>query len=96
MTSSAAAFMGALERGDVLAALAVVDRERAAGTSLAQIAIEIIGPAQAAVGHRWQTAAWTVADEHAASGISEAVLHLLGGSLAQTRIDRPPNRPHLR
>ena len=90
MTGSPAAFMDALERGDVLAALAVVDKERAAGTSLAQIAIEIIGPAQVTVGHRWQTAAWTVADEHAASGISEAVLHLLGGSLSPTRLDRPP------
>ena len=90
MIGSPAAFMAALERGDVLAALAVVDKERAAGTSLAQIAIEIIGPAQATVGHRWQTAAWTVADEHAASGISEAVLHLVGGSLPQTRVNRPP------
>ena len=88
--SSAAAFMDSLERGDVLAALGVVDAERAAGTSLSQIAIGIIGPAQVTVGHRWQTATWTVADEHAASGISEAVVHLLAGSLSPARSDRPP------
>jgi len=80
-------FMAALEAGDMAAALAVVEGERAAGRSLVEIAV---GPAQVKVGERWQTAAWSVAEEHAASAISEAILHLLGGSLSNARRERRP------
>ncbi|HVD01665.1 MAG TPA: ATP-binding protein [Candidatus Dormibacteraeota bacterium] len=85
-----AAYMNALEARDVAAALAAVAAGRASGMSLTQVATELIGPAQMAVGARWQEAAWSVADEHAASSISEAVVHLIGASLLSEASDRPP------
>lgn len=90
-TSTARAEFGAAIRaGDVAAALAVVGAERERGASVTDVLLEVIGPAQADVGQLWQSTDLSVADEHAATAISEAVVHLLASSPPGAVEGRPP------
>jgi methanogenic corrinoid protein MtbC1 len=49
-----------------------------AGVAVQDLILRLLGPAQAEVGRRWETNQWSVADEHAATAISDAVLGALG------------------
>ncbi len=85
MTSTTAAgeirdeFTRALEKGDAnLAELIALDAIAADGLSVADLYVDVIGPALATVGHRWETGAMSIADEHLATGIALDVMRLVG------------------
>jgi methanogenic corrinoid protein MtbC1 len=63
-----------LEHPDVRAGAAIVARLLDAGEPIATVVEEVLGPAQLEVGRRWQTNEWSVADEHAASAVTETAL----------------------
>nr|BFE55899.1 cobalamin-dependent protein [Dactylosporangium thailandense] len=72
---------------DYLACLAEADEEGAvavarglvdAGTDAERVLLELVAPAQRQVGEWWQRNEWSVAQEHAATHISERVVAMLG------------------
>ena len=67
-------FLGRLARADRAGATELVTDLIAAGWSLDDVVAGLLVPAQHAVGMRWQTTMWSVADEHAASATVDAVL----------------------
>lgn len=71
------AFIGALERGDAGDAELVALGAIANGMEVVDLYVEVIGPAMAEVGHRWETGAMSIADEHLATGISYDVMNLV-------------------
>src|SRR5512139_1002327 len=42
---------------------------------------DVVGPAQTRVGELWASDAWSVAQEHAETAVSESVMHVLGAQL---------------
>ncbi len=71
-------FVSALEQGDANMAELIGLDAVAAGMSVADLYVDVIGPALAHVGHQWETGRMTVADEHLATGIAYDVMKLLG------------------
>ncbi|MFI1196192.1 B12-binding domain-containing protein [Micromonospora sp. NPDC020750] len=67
-------FLGSLEEADeyaaVDAALGLVD----AGVPAERVLLELVAPAQVEIGERWARNEWSVAQEHAATHISERVV----------------------
>jgi methanogenic corrinoid protein MtbC1 len=61
-----------------------------AGVAVQDLILRLLGPAQAEVGRRWEVNQWSVADEHAATAISDAVL----GALAW-RIEAAEDQGHV-
>lgn len=90
MTTTWAEYLDAVSAGDRSRALDVVRRLQEAGASSLQIISEVIAPTQTRVGELWASDAWSVAQEHAATAVSEAVLNVLG---AQIPPPREPARP---
>ncbi|MGD0195513.1 MAG: B12-binding domain-containing protein [Candidatus Dormibacteria bacterium] len=74
-----------LEHPDVQAGAAVVERLLDSGEGIAAVVEEVLRPAQTEVGRRWQSNDWSVADEHAASAVTEAALMVAG--MRTQRID---------
>ncbi len=77
--------MSALERylasvaaGDADGAMAVAMGEVDAGARPERVMTDLVGAAQAEVGHRWEAGQWSVAQEHVATGIAEEVVSALG------------------
>jgi methanogenic corrinoid protein MtbC1 len=60
------------------------------GATIQELVLALLGPAQVEVGRQWEANQWSVADEHAATAISDAVL----GALAW-RIDAAENQGHV-
>lgn len=83
-------YLAAVALGDRAGALEVVRRLQHTGASPLQVMTDVIAPAQRRVGELWATDAWSVAQEHAATAVSEAVLGLLG---AQTPAPREAIAP---
>jgi methanogenic corrinoid protein MtbC1 len=83
-------FVHALARRDRKAAarqaLGLLD----AGVPVQELVQGLLGPAQAEVGRRWEANQWSVADEHAATAITDAVL----GALAW-RIEAAEDQGHV-
>lgn len=75
-------YLVALASGDRRAALEVVGRLRAEGMSVLAVMTEVIGPAQYRVGELWAADDWSVAQEHAATAVSESVLAVLANEIA--------------
>lgn len=48
------------------------------GTPVQRITADVLGPAQVRVGELWQQGDWSVADEHAATAVTEAAVLALG------------------
>lgn len=48
------------------------------GTPVQRITAEVLGPAQVRVGELWQDGEWSVADEHAATAVTETAVLALG------------------
>jgi MerR family transcriptional regulator, light-induced transcriptional regulator len=71
-------YLAAVSVGDRAGALALVRRLRETGSSALEVIDGVVGPAQARVGELWATDNWSVAQEHAATAVSEAVLGVLG------------------
>ena len=74
---SAADYLDALSRGDRRAAQAVVETLRRDGMSPLDVMTQVIAPAQYRVGELWADDSWSVAQEHAATAVSESVLAVL-------------------
>jgi methanogenic corrinoid protein MtbC1 len=74
-------YLAALASGDRGRAWEVVARLQASGASALDVMAQVIAPAQAQVGVLWATDAWSVAQEHAATAVSEGVLARLGGQI---------------
>jgi methanogenic corrinoid protein MtbC1 len=55
-----------------------------AGVTIQDVVQGLLGSAQAEVGRRWEVNQWSVADEHAATAISDAVLGALGWRIEAT------------
>lgn len=67
-------FMDHLARADLDEAVSRVGRLRMTGASVSQIVAELLAPAMAEVGRRWQDGVSTIADEHAATAVVDASL----------------------
>lgn len=70
-------YLGALGRGDRTTAFGQVRGLRSAGHDVLDLIQHLLAPAQLRVGELWVSDAWSVAQEHAATAISEAVLTTL-------------------
>ena len=67
-------YLGALGRGDRASALGQVRGLRTEGHDVMVIIRQLLAPAQLQVGELWVSDTWSVAQEHAATAISEAVV----------------------
>ncbi|EHK89016.1 putative cobalamin binding protein [Saccharomonospora azurea SZMC 14600] len=65
-------FEHALAAGNASEAIALVDHALDAGAEPVSLLCDVITPAQRRIGERWQSAEWSVAQEHIATGISLA------------------------
>jgi methanogenic corrinoid protein MtbC1 len=70
-------FVDALARRDRKAAVRQALGLLEAGTPIQDIVQGLLARSQAEVGRRWETNQWSVADEHAATAITDAVLGVL-------------------
>jgi methanogenic corrinoid protein MtbC1 len=69
-----ASYVASLEAGERERAVGLLLGAAAVGVSLADLCVEVIQPAQYAVGELWQTNRLSVAGEHLATAISEAAV----------------------
>lgn len=90
MTTPVEEYLAAVAVGDRAGALEVVRRRQHDGASPLEVMTEVIAPAQRQVGELWATDAWSVAQEHAATAVSEAVLGLLGTQIPAPRDTAAP------
>ena len=70
-------YLELIEVADRRGALALVADLAAAGVSVETLVLELLTPAQREVGMRWERRQWTVAQEHAATAITDAALALV-------------------
>jgi methanogenic corrinoid protein MtbC1 len=73
-TDEVDSYLAALERGDRGAALGQVRTLRGEGHDVLTLIQRLLAPAQLRVGELWVSDEWSVAQEHAATAISESVL----------------------
>jgi methanogenic corrinoid protein MtbC1 len=74
-------YLQALASGDRGRAWDVVAGLQESGAAPLDVMAQVIAPAQAQVGVLWATDAWSVAQEHAATAVSESVLARLGAQI---------------
>ena len=72
--SSLARFVGYLAEGDRSGAIGYATQLLDQGLSASEVVLDVLAPAQAAVGAYWERDEWSVVMEHAATEITEAVL----------------------
>lgn len=85
MTGAAERYFDAVSKGNRPEALEVVRRLQDSGWSTLDVMNGVIAPAQTRVGDLWASDAWSVAQEHAATAVSEAVLNVLGAQIPPPR-----------
>jgi methanogenic corrinoid protein MtbC1 len=85
-----ARYLLALDPPDIRAARLVANTALDAGTLPGHFVETVLRPAQEEVGRRWQNNEWTVAQEHAATAITDAVLSMI--SLRTSRSEHPQPR----
>jgi MerR family transcriptional regulator, light-induced transcriptional regulator len=73
-----AGYQAALQAGDARAAHDVVDRLIDAGVSFDELCEDVVRPALYDVGELWASGELSVADEHVATAISDAILACIG------------------
>lgn len=73
-------FVRAIEAGDASAAEEIARAALGDGMRLADLYVDVIGPALAHVGHQWEVGRMSIADEHLATGIAYDVMRLVGPS----------------
>lgn len=78
-------FLACVEKGDRASAVQMVLDRHAAGMSVRDLVVDLLGPVQEAVGERWKTTDWSVAMEHAATAIVDAAL----GAISVDRVESP-------
>lgn len=91
--SAVSGYLGALGSGDRATALGVVRRLRAGGHGILEIIKNVLTPAQLQVGSYWVEDVWSVAQEHAATAITEVVLNTLAFELESGSTAGPPSGP---
>lgn len=74
-------YLDAISHGDRAGALTLVRGLLDGGTGPRELMSQVIAPAQQEVGRLWVEDAWSVAREHAATAVSEAVLGLLAAEI---------------
>ncbi|MBD8868948.1 cobalamin B12-binding domain-containing protein [Nocardioides donggukensis] len=79
----------AVSAGDETAAQAAADAAVSDGLSLTDVLTDLVLAAQTRVGRCWASNEWTVAREHAATAVSEAVVLRLGARLGGATDDLP-------
>ncbi|MER6594512.1 cobalamin-dependent protein, partial [Micromonospora purpureochromogenes] len=67
-------FLDALEEADEYGAIDVAVRLLDGGVLVERVLLDLVAPAQSEVGERWVRNEWSVAQEHAATHISERVV----------------------
>jgi methanogenic corrinoid protein MtbC1 len=82
-------YLAALSRGDRTSALGQVRGLRSEGHDVRVLIRHLLAPAQLRVGELWLSDAWSVAQEHAATAISEAVLTSLAVERELSAVARP-------
>jgi methanogenic corrinoid protein MtbC1 len=70
-------YLAALSAADAAEAVGVLDRAQARGVPAQRLILDVVAPAQQQVGQRWFEGSWSVADEHAATAVSEQAVALL-------------------
>lgn len=83
-------FLEALATGDRRQALGVVERLRSEGRDMVALMTDVVGPAQFRVGELWADDTWSVAQEHAATSVSESVLAVLAAETETAPAAGPP------
>jgi len=81
VNGAAADYFDAVSTGDRTRALDLVARLQRTGATPLDVMTEVIAPVQTRVGELWACNSWSVAQEHAATAVSETVLHVLGASI---------------
>lgn len=79
-------FIAALIAGDANLAEIIALDAIAEGLPVADLYVDVIGPALAEIGHQWERSKLSVADEHLATGIAHDVMRLI--SRTATRYPR--------
>ncbi|MFG3697137.1 B12-binding domain-containing protein [Micromonospora sp. NPDC047620] len=72
-------YLHCLEEADEYAAIEVATGLLEAGVPAERVLLDLIAPAQAEVGERWVRNEWSVAQEHAATHVSERVVAAVAG-----------------
>lgn len=72
-----------IEEVDAVAATDVVLGLHESGSPTSQITSEVLSPAQVRVGELWEKGIWSVADEHAATAVTETALAALAAATAR-------------
>lgn len=85
MSAATSEYLEAVSVGDRVRALALVARLQEAGATALEVMSDVVAPVQAEIGELWACDRWSVAQEHAATAISEAVLHSLGSQVTTAR-----------
>ena len=70
-----------LEAGDPVAARGLIREQLERGVPGTALILDLLAPAQRAVGLQWQRDRWTVADEHAATAVVDAALSLIEAAI---------------
>ncbi|MFI7209714.1 B12-binding domain-containing protein [Micromonospora maritima] len=86
---SLAAYLDHLDRADRAGAVVLAGGLLADGCSVADVLVDLVAVAQREIGRRWLTGSWSVAQEHAATHVSELVVDALGATVG------PPRRGHV-
>ena len=84
-------YFAALVRCDPAAATDLVLELLESGTSLSEIVQDVLAPAQTLVGRLWETGEWSVAQEHAATAVTEAAVSALWVMTARRRLEGGPS-----
>ncbi len=82
-------YFRALSDVDAVRATSVVLDMLDEGTPLLEIATQVLAPAQVRVGEMWEQGLWSVADEHAATAVTETALHALSAAHSGARREGP-------
>lgn len=88
LTRGLADFEHALAARDVVAAVDVVEELLDDGADAVTVALDIIAAAQRRVGERWLRGEWSVAQEHAATGISASALEAIARRVSRKAAPR--------
>lgn len=65
------------------------------GTPVSQITTEVLAAAQLRVGRLWEQGAWSVADEHAATAVTDTALSALTAAAGRRQQARPTQARHV-
>lgn len=87
------AYLDSLQRGDRAAAIDQVRTLRTGGCDVLSLIHGLLAPAQLRVGELWLAGRWSIAQEHAATAISEAVLSALATERESAATARPEAIP---